>query len=338
MDQSVRKVHFYSILTLAESMLKAESMFLIVMATETVTGPIQLSQHLDDLKHDGASPITITNYTNYLRTVGISEVDPSNVDAIWTSLRSKLDAGVSYGAIAGALKVIRKALKEHGHAFVKTYDYNRLVKDLAKKGSKPEAYTLDQLKQILYATQVMGTNSNPVDYSLFKICLLCIYSGLRISSIEGLKLDAFKKVERYPVYAFPVFSKQVPYTAIIAAHAYDLIRNTTPDPTQPIVKSNPGSSTFDKYYRSKMVYLLIRYGIAPTMAKQKPFHSMRKFFAEQLAKTPDLHSEDIAALMGHRPPRTTAYRHYISDMQPAEKLASLYCRTPLVSLKLIGGD
>jgi len=302
---------------------------------------IQLSTHLDDLRMEGnATDITIGNYMNNIRTVGIYEIDPMNMELVWQQLLSKFDAGVSYGAIAGFLKVVRKALRLHGHSFVKNHDYNVLLMKLRKCGSKPSAYTTDQLKQILQATEIAANSKvnskRKPDYSLYKICILCIYAGLRISSIEGLKITSFQKVEGYDAYTFPVFSKGVPYTAIISRNAYKRLDDPFADPAEPIARFDADSkSTFDKIYRSKMIYLLNRYGIAPTMAKNKPFHSMRKYFAEQLAGTPGLHSEDIALLMGHRPPRTTAYRHYIDEQKlPTTKLAEIYCKTPLYHLVL----
>jgi integrase len=290
------------------------------------------------------SPITIENYQKAIKTCKIESFDPEKVGDLWKTLLAKLASGVSYGAIRTLFILTKATLKLHGFDYVRNYDYNLLVAKLRQAVGIPEAYSEDEMRRIFKAVQ-------KEDLALLRACILCTYSGLRISAVEGLKFADFKKVEPQGVYAYTVTSKGRKYVAAISEYAYDLLRDTNFDRSEYVCPyesekggggDGGGSSgmvqlgLFAKAYRTRFTYALEKNAMHDVLKGKSPFHSMRKFFAQRLGESPELDSEDIKLLMGHAP-KTIAWKHYIDQIDEGMygKVAQLYWQTSLPTLRLI---
>lgn len=277
---------------------------------------------------------TIQNMKDAIKSTSLYEFDTANVNAVWKSLDSLLEGGASYVSIQKMVDLTTGALKAHGITLVKDFDYNILQGKLSQYGTVPEQYSEEKIKQILMATQ-------NEDFNLFRICMLCTYSGLRIGGNQNVRYDAFEKHAEYGVYTYPVSSKGRQYTAAISQYAFDLINATNHLNSEFVVDySDEYRSPFDKLYRAKLHYVLVRkHNIVSPSDKTVIFHSMRKFFATQIASSP-LQSDDIGLLMG-QVPKTVAFKHYIlkdKKVVPAdmsERIAIAYSMTPLAQLRLI---
>lgn len=281
-------------------------------------------QYIDyAVNENGISPITKTNYLNALKACQITEFDAENVDHVWKTLLEKLNAGVSYGAIYMVMSMTKGLMKLHDLVYPKNYDYNVLVSRLRKSGTVPEAYSESHVKEILRMTQGK-------DNALFRICILCTYSGLRISACENLKFTDFHKIEPHGIYCFIVESKGKKYIAAISQYAYELMWNSNYVKSEYVAQLGQDvSSRFDTIFRLRFLSVLHNNAAVDMLKGKSPFHSMRKFYSQKLAESrPILHSEDIGLLMGHTP-ATMAYKRYIdaNDEGMFTRVADVYSRT-----------
>lgn len=327
---------------------------------------IPYQRYIDFAKqHKNASDDTITSYNNSIKACGMYEFDTENVNAVWKALLVKLKAGVSYGAIRIVMILTQAALRLEGRNVVKDYDFNILEAELAKCGTVPKGYTIDIARQIL---KIMECES----LELFRIIILQIYAGLRISACYPLPYDIFVKVEPYDIYCFPVTSKGKRYIAAISGYALRLIQQTNYEKKPLVVELDPNcKSPFDILYRKKFVYILKKHAMTDLLKERSPFHSFRKLFAQLLAES-KLEQKELGGLMGHstegldlpagttavdfaaaiealkrkvqeekkllmgHSPDSVAYKHYIDSNDPGlyQKVAAAYSKTKLMELKI----
>lgn len=291
---------------------------------------LEYKQYIDHVeKNKNASPETIENYKNALKTCGLQSFDPEKTPDIWKLLLKQFEDGVSYGAVRNALILTKAVLKLHGLQYVKNLDYNTLVAKLAKAGTIPDAYNEDEIRQILQMCQ-------KEDWNLFRIAILCTYSGLRITACMGPKYSDFQRIDPYGVYVFVVKSKGKRYIAAISEYAYNLLVDTNFDKSEYVTERDPSwKDAPRRIYRTRFIYALKKNGLIHILKGKSPFHSMRKFFAQKLGESA-LHAEDVKLLMGHAP-TTIAWKHYIDEIDPKmyRKVAQLYSETPLATLRLI---
>lgn len=301
--------------------------------------------------HKNATAITITNYVNAVRTCGIPDFDADDVNGVWKYLLVKLESGTSYGAIRLLFILTQAAMRLEGRTFVKDYDFNLLHAKLRKCGSVPKGYDVEQAGKIL---KILEKES----LEIFRIVLLQIYSGLRISACQGLTYDAFVKIDPYDVYCFPVFSKNRHYIGAISGYAYRLLQQTNYQKSKVIVNYDASLRTpFAKLYRKQFVYILQKHASTDILAGKSPFHSFRKLYAQLLAES-KLMADDISELMGHsnegastdrakeamefkkllmgQSPGSVAYKHYIDGEAPGlyKKVAEIYSKTKFMELKI----
>lgn len=310
---------------------------------------VSYQRYIDFAKeHRGSSPKTIRNYQDAMKSCNLYTFDTEKVNDVWKVLIEKLEKGVSYSAIRLVFILTAAALRLEGLEVTRTYDYNVLEAKLKKCGTVPKGYTVEQAKQIL---KVMEKES----LDLFRILVLQIYAGLRISACQGLDYGIFVKVEPHDVYCFPVVSKGKRYIAAISGYAYRLLQQTNYQKSAIVVTFDPNcKSPFDILYRKKFVYILKTHAMTDLLAGKSPFHSFRKLFAQLLAES-KLDNEELGSLLGHsgegrhdlkekefkkllmgQAPDSVAYKHYIDKNDPGlyGKIAAIYAKTTLAGLKI----
>lgn len=293
---------------------------------------IALDKYIDHArKFKNLSEHTIAGYRRGMHVTGITEIDPQNIQATWQSILKDLEAGKDYGGINFAVWLIIATLKLHGITIVKDYYLNTILAMLRKKGTVPQGFTTEEVLKIL---KIAG---NSGDVELYKLLTILAYSGIRVSSAEGIRLSDMKPIKEVKVYGFLCRAKGKLSWAFIPEQAYRNLSFFTPH-VGPIVEHGAEKRTpFENLYRARMAYLIAsnKAELLETFKDKQPFHGLRKHYAKCLAEA-NLYSDDISMLMQHSPP-TIAYRKYITNGKemPEEllsRLANAYSRTKLAKM------
>lgn len=283
---------------------------------------------------------TFAMYDYAIKTIGIKDIDTDKIDQVWIILADKLNSGIAPSAVRTMITIIRASMSMHGLTFTKTRDYNMLLKNLRKHSQKVLAYTDDDIRKILRAAELYGSNQKD-RLNTFKLCILLAYSGIRVESAFQLDIDQFQR-ENNGVYTFIVNSKgkrdkdgnRPQYTAAISEYAYGLLKTAdVMNECGDLIEYKPKwNAPFPAIYRRKLATALIGQGALIDKMNQKSiFHSFRHWFANKLAESA-LHKEDVSLLLGHRPD-SLAYKVY-ADSTLREKVAQLYAQTSLNQLRL----
>ena len=278
------------------------------------------SGYIDYIRqHKQPSPRTIETYERTLRAIGIAEVDTENMESVWQTLlegmRNKDAEGKSkFGYVdverfisilsAWAKKNDSKARLDKRLTYNKLRDTIRLIKSKINR----QAYSDDELETIFKHVRRETFAYN----GLYHLCLLLLYSGMRVGGAYNIKWEDVSKIDGYPqVVTFPAVSKGQQYWAICRRDVIDYIKaNSRSSPTI-IYYDELNTTRFDVLYRKQMLRALSKAWIETD--NHSVFHSFRKTFAQKLLTNPDIEPKSISYqyLMGHVPKDTTAIKFYV---------------------------
>jgi hypothetical protein len=192
---------------------------------------------------------TLQSYEDTLKHIAIPEVDTEDMSPTYqTLLKDKLPT-IGYVDVKRFIAILSAWAKKNNTVLTKDIHYHTLLDQikLKSKARVREAYTDIELINIFAAL-----SSNRAYSGLYNLCLLLLYSGIRISSAEGIKWESVKKVEGYPVYSFPVIGKGTPYYAIISEKAIDYIREHNYGSSTVIYRDRFNVTSFDALYRKSL--------------------------------------------------------------------------------------
>jgi predicted double-glycine peptidase len=166
-----------------------------------------------------------------------------------------------------------------------------------------------------------------------------VYSGLHVSSAEGLKFTDFKHIQPAGVYVYPVQYKRRRYHAAISKKAFERLNSANPHDSELVVYQKPNAKTkFDVNFRIKMSRMIADRGLQHVMGDKSIFESMRKFTESQF-NVAGLPRDDVRLLLGLRP-KSVAYKHEINNkgekvpLDLAKRAAEAYAKTHLNKFEL----
>jgi len=299
---------------------------------------VNLENYLEYLAGHGGKPKTIENYKRAMNVCKIQSLYTNELSGIWKALIEKLDLGMSYSDVFIMFALARRALRQNRVKWIKDSKYKSLETKLAIRRNVPEAFSEREVRELLSATWWQGMNRTG-DYSLHRLCILLVYSGLHISSAQGVKFSDFKLIQPAGVYFYPVRYKGRRYNAAISQRAFERLKSANPHDSDLVVYQKDNAKTkFDVNFRIKMSRLIVDRGLQPLMNNKNVFESMRKFAESQFNRA-GLRRNDVRLLLGLRP-KSTAYKHRIDEkgkrlpLELEKRAAEAYFKTPLNTLEL----
>lgn len=278
----------------------------------------------------GISEITAENYEDACKYLGIHSVDTSKLTDLWAHLANLLDEDTRnkqhnmskakneprrrqyYGFVRQFYGLTRDLMNHHVIDIPKSAELKVLLEKLASKKHSPNPYTDEQLAKILRASFWVGG-----DQGLYRLLILLIYSGIRISAAERVQFSHIRPVDGVDgVCSFRVSgigTKNHPYDAIIPKRAVEHMQLYNAHGSN-YVKPHHGQlakSSFSNYCRSRLGYAIISEGITEVTEGTSIFHSIRKTFISKLAES-GVVSDNISLLLGEVP-KSLAYKSYIKS-------------------------
>lgn len=301
--------------------------------------PIDYIPYIKQYKPD-TSPITIKNYNETLSAIGIDAFDTENMTETWQTLLNEKLPNCGYVHVQRFIAIMSAWAKRNQTVLAKDINYSKLHDSIVLKTDAVNrvAYTDDEL-MLLFA----GIKRDSTVYNgLYNLCLVLLYSGIRISAAEGIKWDNVRKVENYPVWTFKVDSKGTSYYAFISENVIQYIRKTSLNcPT--LVYHEAGSTTpFHQLYRQKLIRAFRSKALFEVREHTSVFHSFRKTFSQKLLTNPELDPKSYTyqIMMGHIPHDTTATKYYVTPTGQKEPLdlirrcADAYSKSDLVKMTI----
>jgi len=311
------------------------AVFLYCMDGRIPVQPIDLTEHVARMAtNKNRSKYTIDIYTRALKACKLSYIDPSDLPAIWTYLTQRLNSGAPPVFVRSAFSICRTSLKRHGVVWAHDQSYNLLVSKLNKKHGKPrEAYTDEEIKEILNAVQLES------DGMIFRACLLMCLSGLSIGACQLVTFDRMKQISG-DVWVFPATSKGRTYVAAISNYGHDLLVSWNWRKSNHVVPYSEYSykTPFPHLFRNKLRYILLQKGFRDTLKGKSIQNSMRRWAIHKWATT--LHSDDVALLAGNASAYRTEMKFDIDSagrkipVEWEEKVAQAYQSSVLNSWRL----
>jgi integrase len=301
-----------------------------------------LNGYINYLSVTGAEAKTIRNYRHSVKACNIKEVDTDNLSGVWKSLVDKLDAGVAPSAVSIMFALIKAALRAKNvprstvFPWFEDSNYNLLDEKLKKKRHVPEAFTESEVRKLLKAAWSQSLSEG---LSLYRLCILMVYSGLHVSSAKGVKFSYFKLIESAGTYVYPVHSKGRFYHAAISAKALEYLKSSNHKEYDLVVYQKPYAKTkFDVNFRINMSRAIRDKGLQHMMKNKNVFESMRKFAILQMSAA-GLPDEDVRLLIGLKP-KSMAYKYWVNakgeklPLELEKRAAEAYARTPLNRMEL----
>ena len=272
------------------------------------------------------APSTIANYEMAFTRLRIPKFSTNDLPRLWKYMFDYLPV---YDPETNAL--VRPGYYGYVYlmtAFVKdalgTYDvkpigveYHTLIDTLKTLKFKVDAYTLEQLKQLL-----AGARSRPKS-GLYRLLIFMTYSGCRPGSCN-LKLSEFFEIKEVPnLLGVKTIGKRIPYTAIIPRHVFEHIQEHNFSKTDYLTDYREFmQSDFSHYNRTKLQEVMKSLNFEK--GKTDAFRSVRKFYANKLS-TDEVPGENISLLLGHIPQKSNAFKYYIDER--TVRAAKAYAQT-----------
>jgi len=272
-------------------------------------------------------PSTEHDYRKACSYLDLLVVDLDNMPQMWRYLTTKLDNQRGFCNLAYA--VFKSLFQIHGYvpSGENYFTFINLLKDKSKT-KRVIAYTDEQVKVMLKAAK----SGFDYRYSTYKLLVVLLYTGARISSLSNVKLSDFKRVpgfdNLYHVYVvgkgrgegyrYPIFLPQH-----VLTHLLDHCEEGNSD----ITTWNPSlRSSFANYSRSVLVQKLKNHAqrtsdkeeletLSQLHTGTSILHSLRKWFSVKLSNDPALKTDLIAQslLMGHKVNSTNYKTYTLSD-------------------------
>jgi integrase len=306
------------------------------------------ADYIDYIKrYKQPSPRTLIDYADCLKNVGIDNFNSDNVEVeVYKPLLERLEArSIGYVDVARFLTIISSWYRKNtGKSFEKALYYSKLHDLIESRKGIRVPYSDPEIIKVMDAAGAVGD-----DYNTLRLVYMIFYSGLRISSAQGVTWRSVTVVPSNPdIVTYRVRSKGVEYNAFMPTKLFSHLRNTvfgTLDEDSPIVAYDTTIKTpFMIGYAAKLKEALQRKNPNDdyiNLRKGKSlFHSLRKAFAQKLANA-GLTKDSLQLLMSHNPPDIAYTKYIMPDRhnQPTslvEKMAADYARVrPLMNLDLM---
>ncbi|MEO9319683.1 MAG: hypothetical protein ABI361_03320 [Nitrososphaera sp.] len=281
---------------------------------------IDLNRWLDTVApFTGYSPSTVGNYGLAVRKLGISLIDTgAGLDYVWTRLHSMIESGTNPSLAELLVKCAKAACKAYGFEVTKSAEYKSLARLLRSKHRHINGYSAEEVTKLLRLVERTILSDNG---SLWRLCALCVYSGLHISGAKDLRWASFTK-EANGVYVFPARNNAGElYLAAIGESIYDQMQILMYRREFCVIQNDKESrSPWDRTFRHRLYAVLKRTYELEMLKGHSPFESLRKFYLSSIEIS--LGQHNIAMLSG---------AHVVSDTeQNRARIAELYSRTPFV--------
>lgn len=294
------------------------------------------------------SPRTVQLYKDVLAHIDIPKVETDNMESVWSQLLeglkkkdAKSKSRYNYTDVKIFMAVISAWLKKNDRnaKIDKRINYNRLldaIKNLENAVNR-QAYKDEELEQIFVTLRKGKETYN----GLYNLCLLLLYTGMRIGAAHNIAWSSVRKIDGFPdILTFSAISKGVQYYPICRRDVLDFIKANSFGSDTIIYYDRLNTTTFDAIYRKQMLSALNRAWIETD--GHSVFHSFRKSFAQKLLSNPDLEPKHIAFkyLMGHVPKDTTAVKFYIlpngekAPLDLIKRCANVYQNSKLMKMKI----
>jgi integrase len=323
------------------------------------TQALAVSEYIDYIRANRQTlPITLSNYAYASRKLGIEAIETASLPELWKRLSDLLDTDTAnrqynpepsnrltkrplyYGYVKQFYQFARDMLNHYAIEVKPSVELNVFLDKLASKKHIPVGYNDAQVKLLLDASQSMMGQK---DWGLYRLLLLLLYSGIRISAASNVRFTSFKPVDGVDdVLTFRVEgtgTKGHPYNAIISKHVVAEMQRYNPFQTDYITNHREGSNStsFASYNRSQLAYTIIAKGLREKVSVNTSiFHSLRKTFMSKLARF-SVEADNISLLAGQIP-NTLAYKAYIqtpgkTDDDVTVRIARAYANSGMTKWK-----
>jgi integrase len=306
---------------------------------------------------------TFTDYNNAISAIGIPLVAEKLLPYLFRMLTPRIEKQPGY--LGQYYAVVRSTAKKYGWKIdcPEHFSFYNLLKTRKKKEVIP--YTIPEVKCLLRIAKFNEINN----FSLYKLFLVLVYSGARVSSLRNNKLTDWNPVPNFDNVFFtnvvvkagrtaPIFLPRhvVEHLYMVNAEGDDRLTAWTPQRKE----------TFRDYARSRLAYkfnvykkhvadpkelsllnnLFVTYKQENGEQKRldkSALHSFRKCFAVQNSLDPALQSDLIVQglLMTHVI-NTMTYKAYVLSNganwdSSVPRIAEAYSRSQWIKLKLWEG-